>query len=179
MAPKETLSPERLNKQKLSYMIGISINSINDWVEAKGCPCQREGNELIFSLPEVFEWRIKYEKKNIKEANAKAKDEAGITKGGLDPVEFERCRKLKLENDEKEGLLVDKKQMENQYFNLGKTIKDNLISKPPIWAPQLEMKSSFEIMTLLRKYIEQFCNLTITLKEPTNEQSDKPDSKPF
>jgi len=60
-----------------------------------------------------------------------------------------------------------------------KTIKDNLISKPPIWAPQLEMKSSFEIMTLLRKYIEQFCNLTITLKEPTNEQSDKPDNKPF
>jgi len=117
-------------------------------------------------LAKIFLWRIEKaenSRKPIKKQPKENKPESGEMI--LDPEVILRekimrqdLRKKTLDNDEREGMLVDKKQMEDRYFRLGRALRDNLMSKDSVYGPQLNMVSGFEASVYLRKEFEKFCN---------------------
>ena len=74
---------------------------------------------------------------------------------GMDILELERiktyqqARKLQLENDVKDGLLVDASEAKKLFFETGRNIRDSILNIPARVAPLAVKKSQHEIEMLI------------------------------
>lgn len=161
----EEVDFKKMWRKQIIQAIGVHPETFDHWVD-EGCPVvEGKGQTALYDLGAVFRWRIEKAEKSRKPIK-KEKDEAkgdGQLIADKEVILRERIlvqdlRKKTIENDEREGLLVNKKQMEDLFFRLGRGVRDNLMSKPQIYGPQLEGLSSFEITTYLRKEFEKLCN---------------------
>lgn len=162
------IDPRKLKRKDLLYFIGVTDDTIEAWIN-NGCPVVSDGKNQLFNLPELFKWKILWER-------GKAKESIKPNDGTDDIVEAKRkiaiqdLRAKKLENDEREGLLVNKKEMEDLFFRMGRALRDNLMSKNTVWGPQLNMVSGFEATTYLRKECEKLCNSLAYLNNISDEE---------
>lgn len=155
--------PQRMTRQEMIRYLDINEETFDNWVEGK-CPKIVEDGvkKPLFNLGAVVKWRVDREKKKNKVVKADGV-EGEKTVGDIEFALREKIlkqdlRKKILDNDEREGFLVDKKQTEDRYFRLGRALRDNLMSKDSVWGPSLSMVSGFEASVYLRKEMERFCN---------------------
>lgn len=154
------LDVTKLSKMNICFLLGINDQTLEDWYQAKGCPCEHVKGQPVFSLPKVFKWRLEYEKKNIKEINTANK----TPKGKMSMEEamrldtIESYRKKKLSNDLLEGVSVNRADADNKFFELGYGIQQKMLNMCPGVSPVLVGLSAFEIETKLRKEIEKNLN---------------------
>lgn len=148
----------RLTKQNICFLLGINDQTLEDWYQIKGCPAQQEGGIAFFNLPDVFKWRIDFEKKKNKA------DKSGLKDGEKSLEELKRLdleeshRKKKLDNDEKEGVTISASEADKRFYELAKGVKQNMMNIPPAIAPVLVGLDKFEIETKLRKEFEKKLN---------------------
>ncbi len=163
---REDIDFRRMPRKLAIQAIGIHPETFDHWVD-EGCkPVEGKGQTAFYDLAKIFLWRIEKaenSRKPIKKQPKENKPDSGEMI--LDPEVILRekimrqdLRKKTLDNDEREGMLVDKKQMEDRYFRLGRALRDNLMSKDSVYGPQLNMVSGFEASVYLRKEFEKFCN---------------------
>lgn len=155
--------PQRMTRQECIRYLDINEETFDNWVEGKCPKILEEGmKKPLFNLGAVVKWRVDKEKKKnkvVKTDSAEGEKTVGDIEFALrEKIMRQDLRKKTIDNDEKEGILVDKKQMEDRYFRLGRALRDNLISKDSVWGPQLSMVSGFEASVYLRKEFEKFCN---------------------
>lgn len=165
--------PSRMTRQECIRYLDILEETFDGWV-VRNCPkILVEGQKKpLFNLGKVVKWRIEQEQKK----NKVVPKVDGVEKT-IGEVEFELkekilkqdLRKKTLENDEREGLLVNKKEMEDLFFRMGRALRDNLMSKNTVWGPQLNMVSGFEATTYLRKECEKLCNSLAYLNNISDE----------
>ncbi len=91
--PKTTaVDWDNITQTQLEMATGIKRAQWGRWVEKNGCPRKASGR---YSLPAVIAWLREYE------------DTGGVKlEQGLNPMQAEKLRRYKLENDETEGRLV-------------------------------------------------------------------------
>lgn len=155
----------RMPRKLAIQAIGIHPETFDHWVD-EGCkPVEGKGQTAFYDLAKIFLWRIEKAENSRKPIKKQKESKQESGEMILDPevvlrekIMRQDLRKKTLDNDEREGMLVDKKQMEDRYFRLGRALRDNLMSKDSVYGPQLNMVSGFEASVYLRKEFEKFCN---------------------
>ena len=155
--------PQRMTRQEMIRYLDINEETFDNWVEGKCPKILEEGmKKPLFNLGAVVKWRVDKEKKKnkvVKTDSAEGEKTAGDIEFALrEKILTQDLRKKTLDNDEKEGSLVNKKEHENLSYLLGRTFKETLMSQPAIISPQIEMKSAFEINVFLIKCFQNLCN---------------------
>lgn len=170
------LNFKRLPRKLAIQAIGIHPETFDHWVN-EGCkPVEGKGQTAYYDLGQIFRWRIEKaenSRKPIKKEKIKKDDGETVDVSDSKLKELilkEDLRKKKIENDEREGLLVNKKEMEDLFFRMGRALRDNLMSKNTVWGPQLNMVSGFEATTYLRKECEKLCNSLAYLNNISDEE---------
>lgn len=150
----EQVDPHEMTRKQVIMFLGIHSETFDSWCNDPSMPRLKIDGKVkdMYRVSDIFKWRLEKEKKKGKEADG---DPESVLKQKIGQQEL---RKKTRENDEADGLLVDKKKMERLYFDLGKNIRQNIMSKPQVYAPECAGKSSFEIMTYLMKEFERLCN---------------------
>lgn len=160
------IDPNKATKADIIFLFGIDPKTLADWIK-KGVPCDKKSpHNVTFETKEVFKWRIEREILKAKED----KERFGLKKGEKSTndikrlLEYEKYRRIKLENDEYENTLVNRKMYDALFAKLGSFVKDNLRTFPEIVGPQCDMKTGFWVTSFLKKEIEKVCNILSELK---------------
>jgi phage terminase Nu1 subunit (DNA packaging protein) len=165
--PELTADPHFMTRKQMIQFLDINPETFDNWCKDLNMPRSNTepDSKQTWHLGDVIRWRILKEKqdkkdKKIKEALAKEPGAIIDDKEAMlrEKILVQDLRKKTIENDEREGLLVNKKQMEDLFFRLGRGVRDNLMSKPQVYGPQLEGLTAFDITTYLRKEFEKLCN---------------------
>lgn len=154
----------KMTRGQMIQALNIHPETFDAWA-IKGAPVEDgEGRSALYDIGKVLEWRVNREKE-AKKNDPKNKPPKKEPSDESDPesllkqkISLQELRKKTRENDEADGLLVNKKEMDNLFFNLGKNLRQNLMSKPPVYGPQCEGKSGFEITNYLLKEFERLLN---------------------
>lgn len=166
----------RMTRKQMIQALNIHPETFDAWI-SQGAPIEEgEGKSAVHDIGRILEWRVERERQSKKNApKIKIKKDDGETVDVSDSklkelILKEDLRKKKIENDEREGLLVNKKEMEDLFFRMGRALRDNLMSKNTVWGPQLNMVSGFEATTYLRKECEKLCNSLAYLNNISDEE---------
>lgn len=119
--------------------LGVTASCILDWC-SKGCPHKLDGKKKIFSLPEVFKWRVAHEEEILKKKKDGVKKilrEKGESSSLKALIDEETHRKLKIKNDLDEGVLTYSDQVQKDAYLAAKSFKEALLSAPVRIAPVL------------------------------------------
>lgn len=117
---------DAITSQQVAEAFGVTPQALQNWkaligdsgeiwhlIDGRGAA----GKSVRWNLPKLIEWR---EAKGIEDALRKRPPAA------LDALDQERLRKAKLANDETEGRLVDRLQMERQWARIGHDLRVRL-----------------------------------------------------
>ncbi len=121
---------ESATTREVADAFGLKVESVHAWREqvpegADGCwwwESKKGNGKIRWHLPRLIEWRVK------------RATEGAATKVGpapvkaLDPLQEEQLRKLKRENDEREGRLVNKAELVKQWGRVGADMRQELES---------------------------------------------------
>ena len=167
MADDLNANPLRMTRKQMIMFLDIDSGTFDNWMSDLTCPrIEKAGEKNLYHLGDVVRWRIDKEKQDKKQKRAvqsasiddKKKDDASPIFAIEDKIKVQELRKKTRENDEADGLLVDKKKMEDLFYNLGRAVRENIMSKPQVYGPMLDMKTGFEVTTYLIKEFEKLCN---------------------
>jgi phage terminase Nu1 subunit (DNA packaging protein) len=118
----------------VAVIFGVANGTVRTW-KIEGCPCQAdpEGKKSpMFSVPEVFQWKIEQEKTNVRKKLKAFKSAQADDDGGTSD-ESERCRRLRgdlyeLDLANKRGLLVEVAVVRQMMGSAADTIRQQLQS---------------------------------------------------
>ncbi|PCJ55310.1 MAG: hypothetical protein COA79_20940, partial [Planctomycetota bacterium] len=143
-----------LNSAELCRVIGYTENTLRKWVMLKGFPAQENDGQRMYSIADVFHWRIDYEKDKSAEKNNNIKNSDDY-QFVLLSKEKEMYRKLRIKNDIDEGLLTTIDEERKMGFNIGRVLNDSLIRIATLKSHALrKCKSDKETENLLISYIK-------------------------
>jgi hypothetical protein len=115
---------EQATTQTVAKAFGLTDQAVAKWREviaedAGVWRWERTGGKPVvrWSLPRVIEWKID------RAAEAKAAAPAARV---LSPIEQEQLRRLKRENDQRDGNLVNKAELEQQWARVGAELRQRL-----------------------------------------------------
>lgn len=168
----------RMTRKQMIQALNVHPETFDAWI-SQGAPIEEgEGRTALHDIGRILEWRVERERQN-KKNSPKIKVKAEEKEENLPPdpeallkqkIAEQELRKKIRENDLSDGLLVNKKEMEDLFFRMGRALRDNLMSKNTVWGPQLNMVSGFEATTYLRKECEKLCNSLAYLNNISDEE---------
>jgi len=140
---------ENLTPTQLEKATGIARNQWHRWGEKNGCP--RKANRR-YSLPAVIAWLRVYE------------DTGGVKlEQGLNPMQAEKLRRYKLENDEAEGRLVPRAEVAKILTQRAARLRELLSeARAGEWAQAHEGKTAAQLKPL---YLEAFRQARLAWKD--------------
>ena len=160
----EKVNFRRMPRNLMIQALDIHPETFDAWV-IQGAPIEEgSGRTALHDIGKFLLWRVEKEKASKKnQKKIKVEKETGEMISDPEVLLREKIlvqdlRKKTLDNDEREGSLVNKKEHENLSYLLGRTFKETLMSQPAIISPQIEMKSAFEINVFLIKCFQNLCN---------------------
>lgn len=125
-----------MNLTEASSLLGKKTDTLKGWF-SKGCPHVKSGNTFELSIPEIFNWRIDYEKSLL--TSTSADDTEGVL-----PLEIERAmltkeqrRKLEKENALRDEELVTVAEVQEHNQRAILAARSRLLAIGPKLAPRL------------------------------------------
>ncbi|PCJ52998.1 MAG: hypothetical protein COA79_23090 [Planctomycetota bacterium] len=152
---KNVKKAKLLNSAELCRVIGYTENTLRKWVMLKGFPAQEIDGQRMYSIADVFHWRVDYLKKKESENNNNIKNSDDY-QFVLLSKEKEMYRKLRIKNDIDEGLLTTVDEERKMGFNIGRVLNDSLIRIATLKSHKLrKCKSDKGTENLLIEYIRE------------------------
>lgn len=129
----------KLNKSALADFLGYSERALTDW-QADGLPIERagaRGQEHVYDSAAVVAWLLEREARKVRGESAR------------DDLYRSQKRLADMQIAEKEGVLVNARELEAGYARLVVRARTEFLQLPVLLAGHLEGKSSGEIQQKL------------------------------
>jgi phage terminase Nu1 subunit (DNA packaging protein) len=115
----------------LSALIGESLTTIDDW-RRKGCPFLKKGNNVVFSVPKVVQWKRKGDSLAAKIASERldlVQEQARLAKARADDQE--------MKNAVRRGELIDVEDVVAAYAPFGREVRQRLLAMGSVVGPRV------------------------------------------